>query len=164
MSLNVTSSLSGYTSDNIKSTQLSILLASTTFHSMNAKRTWIHGRNGAQRIPVPSMPIYCTTFPHYASPLRPTIPTGSPPILPRTIMVNSVLRCPYQCKALRWSCPALDCGEWPLLEHLLGLLIHPHDGILGDAQEAGNQLVLAFHFFLEWGRPKAISLSGIHCF
>ena len=56
--------------------------------------------------------------------------------------------CPYQGEALGRGGPPLDGGEGPLLHHVLGLLLHPHHRLLGDAKQPGNQLVLALHLLL----------------
>lgn len=65
---------------------------------------------------------------------------------------------PYQGEAFGRGCPALNRGEWPLLQHFLGLLIHTHHWVLGDAQQARHQLILAFHLFLKQEIPRVSAL------
>lgn len=64
------------------------------------------------------------------------------------LVLNGVNNVTYQCEALGWGCPPLDCGEGPLLHHLFGLLIHPHHWLFGNAQQTRDQLILAFHLLL----------------
>lgn len=82
-----------------------------------------------------------------------------PTISPKAMLAHSLPSAsPYQCEALGWGCPALDCGEWPLLQHFLGLFIHAHHRVLGDPQQARHQLVLAFHLFLKQEVPRVSAL------
>ncbi len=64
------------------------------------------------------------------------------------LMLNGVNNVTYQCEALGWGRPPLDCGQGPLLHHLFGLLFHPHHCLFGNAQQTRDQLILAFHLLL----------------
>lgn len=59
-----------------------------------------------------------------------------------------------QCEALGGGGPALDVGQAPLLHDLLGLLVHSHGALLGDAQQTRHQLVLALHLLLSGAREQ----------
>lgn len=54
----------------------------------------------------------------------------------------------YQGEALGGGSPSLDCCKWPLLHHILGLLIHSHHRLFGYSQEPRDQLIFTLHLFL----------------
>lgn len=55
----------------------------------------------------------------------------------------------YQGEALGRRRPPLHSGEWPLLNHVFGPLVHSHHRLFGDPQEPRHKLVLTLHLFLQ---------------
>ena len=53
-----------------------------------------------------------------------------------------------QCEDIRRGGPPPDGGEGPGLQDLLRLLVQSEDGVLGDSQQSGHQLVPPLLFLL----------------
>lgn len=54
----------------------------------------------------------------------------------------------YQGEALGGGSPSLDCCQWPLLHHILRLLIHSHHWLFGYPQQPRDQFIFTLHLFL----------------